>query len=85
MGHLSDAERVFAYRALRIARGDATRLPAFDDQSYVGEAGSGERTAAAWTRRGIAGGQPISVRALAFVTAGHVRHHLETLQSRYFR
>ena len=35
IGHLSDTERVFAYRALRIGRGDATALPGFDDQSYV--------------------------------------------------
>ncbi|MGH7537802.1 MAG: DinB family protein, partial [Gemmatimonadales bacterium] len=39
--------------------------------------------AAAWLRRGVASGQPISVRALAYVIAGHVRHHLETLGARY--
>ncbi|MCK5448751.1 MAG: DinB family protein, partial [Gemmatimonadetes bacterium] len=37
IGHLSDTERVFAYRALRIGRGDSTTLPGFDDQSYVTE------------------------------------------------
>ena len=35
IGHLTDAERVFAYRALRIARGDATPLPGFDHDAYV--------------------------------------------------
>lgn len=31
--------------------------------------------AQAWSRRGIADGNPITVRALAYVTAGHERHH----------
>jgi hypothetical protein len=35
VGHLSDAERIFAYRALRIARGDETPLPGFDQDPYV--------------------------------------------------
>ena len=39
LGHLSDAERVFAYRALRIGRGDRTPLPAFDENAYVAAAG----------------------------------------------
>jgi uncharacterized damage-inducible protein DinB len=33
--HIIDAERVFAYRALCIARKDATPLPSFDDKSYA--------------------------------------------------
>lgn len=37
----------------------------------------------AWTRRGIASGNPVSVRALAFLTAGHVTHHLAILRERY--
>jgi hypothetical protein len=35
LGHLSDAERIFSYRLLRIARGDATPLPGFDEKAYV--------------------------------------------------
>ena len=35
VGHLSDAERVFAYRLLRVGRGDATPLPGFDENAYV--------------------------------------------------
>ena len=35
IGHLSDCERVFGYRAMRIARGDMTVLPGFDENAYV--------------------------------------------------
>ena len=35
VGHLADIERIFAYRLLRIARGDATPLPGFDENAYV--------------------------------------------------
>ena len=106
VGHLSDTERVFAYRALRIGRGDSTPLPSFEDQAYVAEGRAGDRTLAdlaaewgdvrratmalfrnlpaeAWQRRGTASDQPISVRALAYIIAGHVRHHLEILEARY--
>jgi len=37
----------------------------------------------AWMRRGVAGGNPFTVRALAFITAGHVAHHLKILRERY--
>jgi uncharacterized damage-inducible protein DinB len=39
---------------------------------------------AAWTRRGTASGKEVSVRALAFMTAGHELHHHRILQERYF-
>ena len=39
--------------------------------------------AQAWDRRGIASDNPVSVRALAYITAGHVAHHLELLNERY--
>jgi uncharacterized damage-inducible protein DinB len=35
LGHLSDVERIFSYRLLRIGRGDATPLPGFDEKAYV--------------------------------------------------
>lgn len=35
VGHLADTERILAYRALRIARGDTTPLPGFDETAYV--------------------------------------------------
>ncbi|HEX7599124.1 MAG TPA: DinB family protein [Polyangia bacterium] len=39
VGHVIDAERVFAYRALAIARGEAASLPSFDENSYAKQAG----------------------------------------------
>jgi uncharacterized damage-inducible protein DinB len=35
VGHLMDTERIFAYRLLRISRGDATPLASFDENAYV--------------------------------------------------
>jgi len=35
LGHLIDDERIFAYRALAIARGDARPLASFDENKYV--------------------------------------------------
>ena len=37
----------------------------------------------AWDRRGIASGKPFTVRALAYMTAGHLTHHLIILRERY--
>jgi hypothetical protein len=106
IGHVIDAERIFGYRALRLARADATPLPGFEENDYVRAAGSDARTIAdlvdelravreatvrlfaslpdeAWARRGMVNGREISVRALAFITAGHARHHLNVLRERY--
>ena len=38
---------------------------------------------AAWTRRGIASDNPFTVRALAYIVAGHVFHHMRILRERY--
>jgi hypothetical protein len=40
---------------------------------------------AAWTRRGTGNGKEVSVRGLAFISAGHVDHHIEILKSRYLK
>jgi hypothetical protein len=37
----------------------------------------------AWSRRGIASGNPFTVRALAYIAAGHVTHHVKILRERY--
>lgn len=42
--HVIDAERIFTYRALRIARKDKTPLPGFDENSYADNDGSVSRT-----------------------------------------
>jgi uncharacterized damage-inducible protein DinB len=44
LGHLADTERVLAYRALRIARGDTTPLPGFDENDYAANAASSDRS-----------------------------------------
>jgi len=107
LGHINDAERIFAYRALRIARGDQTPLAAFEQEDFVRNGGFGERTLAdlaeefglvrnasvalfrslredAWPRRGVASQKEVTVRALAFITAGHQIHHRAILEERYF-
>ena len=43
VGHVCDGERVFSYRALRIARGDQTPLPGFDENAYAARADSDAR------------------------------------------
>lgn len=37
----------------------------------------------AWGRIGVASGYPVSVRALAFITAGHMAHHLRIFREKY--
>lgn len=44
IGHMCDAERIFAYRALRFSRGDATELPGFDENEYVARSNFRDRT-----------------------------------------
>jgi len=42
--HLIDAERIFAYRALRFSRNDQTQLASFDENEYVIEANANRRS-----------------------------------------
>lgn len=42
--HVIDAERIFAYRALRIARKDETPLASFDENAYTKNANTKSRT-----------------------------------------
>ncbi len=106
IGHLIDSERLFAYRATSIARGDPTPLPGMDQDLWLAGADF-DRIPIADLRdeflllrratvlffqalrphdlahRGLADGQPVTVRALPYIIAGHSAHHLEVLASRY--
>ncbi len=105
-GHLIDGERVFSYRALRIARGDETPLAGFEQNGYVinGNYGNAKLsdlieelsllrrsnvlffknlTGEAWLRTGTASDAAVSVRALAYMMVGHIRHHTNILRQRY--
>ncbi|MEP2023109.1 MAG: DinB family protein [Reichenbachiella sp.] len=42
--HIIDAERMFGFRAMSIARGDQSKLPGFDDQMYVKMADDSKNT-----------------------------------------
>jgi hypothetical protein len=107
VGHVCDTERVFAYRALCVARGDRTPLPSFDQDAYARNGPFAQRPLSeliedyiavrrasltlfrnlddqAWKRRGIANNNETSVRALAFMIAGHELHHRKILEEKYF-
>jgi hypothetical protein len=106
VGHLIDAERVFTYRALSFARGDANALPGFDENAWGAATNAHRRPIAELldelaavraatlalfrgfsdaevARAGVASGQRMSVAGLAYVTAGHERHHVRILKERY--
>jgi len=106
--HMCDTERVFAYRLLRIARGDSTPLPGFEQDEWVPHSCANRRMVAsllleyaairsatmqlidsvpeeAWTRKGTADGKPVSARAMAYICAGHERHHVGIIRERYLR
>ncbi|MDX2031180.1 MAG: DinB family protein [Blastocatellia bacterium] len=46
IGHMIDCERIFAYRALRIARNDKTSLPGFEQDDFIAAANFDARTIA---------------------------------------
>jgi uncharacterized damage-inducible protein DinB len=46
LGHVIDTERIFAYRALRIARGDGTPMEGFDENAYAAASDADARTLA---------------------------------------
>lgn len=106
VSHISDTERLFAFRAFWFARGFSTSLPGFDQNVAASAAHADSRAwhsltqefqavrAASlslfeslgprdWSLRGIASDNPFTVRALAYLTAGHVTHHVKILRSEY--
>ena len=44
LGHIIDGERIFAYRAFRISRGDRTPIEGFEQDDYIENARSNERS-----------------------------------------
>jgi len=44
VGHMLDTERILAYRAMCIARGEQGSLPAFDENAYVSSASFNDRS-----------------------------------------
>lgn len=107
LGHVCDTERIFAYRALRFSRGDATPIEGFEQDDYVKNGPFAQRPLAdlvedfigvrratlsllrnldeaAWLRRGSANKNEVSVRALAYIIAGHELHHRRILEEKYF-
>lgn len=104
--HVCDTERIFAYRALRISRGDRTPIEGFEQDDYVRNAPRAPlaeivedyiavRRATltllrnldeqAWARRGVASNNEVTVRALAYMIAGHELHHRRILEQKYFK
>ncbi len=106
IGHITDAERIFSYRLLRIARGDQTPLASFEQDGYIANGNFSARKLSdllqefsavreaticltssldhdAWYRRGTASQKEVSVLALAFIIAGHERHHRLILEKHY--
>jgi hypothetical protein len=108
LGHVNDTERIMSYRALRIARGDATPIEGFEQDDYVRNSSLGQRPLsdliedyiavrratvslfrnldeAAWAHRGVANKNEVTVRALAYIIAGHELHHRRIIEERYLK
>lgn len=106
LSHIIDGERMFAYRILRVSRGDETPIEGFEQDGYIENSNANKRafadlleefdlarqsnifmlrnlSEAAAARVGTANNVSVSARALAYIMAGHVRHHENILKERY--
>lgn len=106
--HVSDAERIFAYRALRFARRDAAPLAGWDENTYAREYRAENRVVVSILEEldsvrgssihlfknfdeialglsGTANNKTCSVRALAWIIAGHELHHRNVILERYLK
>ena len=104
--HIIYTERVFNYRALRIARKDSIDLPGFDENRFVKHSNANQRdynllldefsslrkttiylyesfSDEALLEKGKINSNTMSVRALGYLTSGHLLHHMEVIKSRY--
>ena len=68
------ASHVGEFRAIRLAT-----LAFFRNLPPENVSGSEE----VWSRTGIASGNPFTVRALAYIVAGHLNHHVAIIKERY--
>lgn len=104
--HVIDAERIFIYRSLCVARKEAQSLPGFEENDYAANSRAASRL---WEdlleefrlvrksaeylfnsfdeeqlqATGLANNNPMNVRAVGFVIAGHCQHHLTIIRERY--
>lgn len=106
LSHIIDGERMFAYRVLRISRGDETPIEGFEQDGYIENSNANNRSFAELldefdlqrssnllminnisddgeVRLGTASDNKVSVRALIYIMAGHVIHHINILKTRY--
>ena len=106
VGHVLDTERIFGFRLMSFARGEAATFPRANEELYVKNADFGRYSlrewldefglvrnsnialvrhlpADAWARIGTMSLGPISVRAVAYLTVGHERHHLNIIREKY--
>lgn len=106
LSHITDTERVFAFRVFWFARGLDAPLASFDQNVAVSNAEAdriswgahieefrrvrlatvslcGNMPPEGWARSGIASGNSVTVRALAYIVAGHLTHHVAILRERY--
>lgn len=104
-GHMMDTERIFCYRALAVARGEAT-INGYDHNLYLQNARFDDVTLSSLKkqynitreyskslfenfneeelqRTGTVNNSTFSVRAMAYVTAGHEQHHLHIIAEMY--
>lgn len=108
VGHIVEVERIMAYRALAISRGDEQSLPGMDENQYIARSNYSQRdfnslaeefslvrkgniimirsfSEEMLNRVGIANGGRISVRALVYIIAGHLDHHVQVIRDRYLQ
>ena len=104
--HILDTERIFIYRALRIARKDKTPLSGFEQDDYINNINwenypfssvmeeyelvrkhtiifFNNMTDEMLQQSGISSDLNLAVKIIPFIIAGHERHHLNIINSKY--